>query len=174
VVLVGINAVFVLFSPRASGGVKYVVIILFAMLHELVDHIVSPVVVSVMAASAAGGSVSYVHPSSVFVASIVVEVTNSVLAPIIAELAASADCFRYKLFTNPDPIITSVAVQAYCTGNYPTKEWCNGTQWITSSLGSYTPTFQFDASRCISGIITLYTPEYIVIFALRMLLYPLA
>jgi len=37
---------------------------------------------------------------------------------------------------------------------------------------SYTPPFRFDSERCISSIITLYTPEYLVIFALRILLYP--
>ena len=39
---------------------------------------------------------------------------------------------------------------------------------------TYTPPFRFDGSRCISSIITLYTPEYLLIFAIRILTYPIA
>jgi hypothetical protein len=99
---------------------------------------------------------------------------------VIALLGGSDGCLRDELFTSPESIETSINVP-YCTGANiytglnPTEFNCEfeGFQWITRPVGvSYTPPFRFDGERCTSSIITLYTPEYLVIFALRVLLYP--
>jgi Leucine-rich repeat (LRR) protein len=184
VILVGINASFVLLeeSPHASGATKDAVVVVFALLHELVDHVLSPLIVSVVVVVATGTSTSAgVSPSTVFVTSVAVEVVNSVLAPMIAQLGVSEGCFRDELFSSPEPVETSIAVgqctcleantisEAECLSQLSTE----GCSWVTYPVGvTYTPPFRFDGGRCISSIITLYSPEYIIIFALRILVYP--
>jgi hypothetical protein len=176
-ILVAINAGFVLLeeSPHASGATKDVVVLVFALLHELVDHVAGPLIVSVAVVVATGTSTADVHPSAVFVTSVAVEVVNSVLAPMIAQLGVSEGCFRDELFSSPEPVETSVDVQ-YCSGTgFVTEALCTlgGNQWLSYPVGvTYTPPFRFDGGRCISSIITIYTPEYLVIFALRILVYP--
>jgi hypothetical protein len=110
---------------------------------------------------------------------VAVEVVNSVLAPMIAQLGVSEGCFRDELFSNPEPVETSITMgQCSCLGlsNTLTEAACvlsNGCSWVTYAVGmTYTPPFRFDGGRCISSIITIYTPEYLVIFALRILVYP--
>jgi hypothetical protein len=180
-ILVGINAGFVLLeeSPHTSGPTKNVVALVFALLHELVDHVASPLIVSVVAIVASGmNTAEAVRPSTVFVVSVAVEVANSVLAPVIAQLGASDGCFRDKLFSHPERVETSVEL-GFCTCLGPgstTEAGCStaGCSWFTYQVGvSYTPPFRFDGRRCISSIITVYTPEYLVVFSLRILIYPL-
>jgi hypothetical protein len=182
-VLVGLNAGFVLLeeSSHASGDVKYAIVLVYALLHEIVDHVLSPYIVLVVVTMASTGtSTGGVRPSAVFAAVVAVEMANSVLAPVIALLGGSDGCLRDKLFTRPESIDTSINV-GHCTGTgflgaepYNEAVCTNfGFQWITRPVGvSYTPPFRFDGERCISNIITLFTPEYLVIFALRILLYP--
>jgi len=182
VVLVAINAVFVLLeeSPHTSGAAKDVVVLVFALVHELVDHVMSPLIVSVVVKVAAASNTAYVHPSTVFVTLVMVEVVNSVLAPMIAQLRASEGCFRDELFSSPEPVETSISVgYCNCTGlKSVTEAGCMSPPefvcgWHTYPVGvTYTPPFRFDGGRCISSIITLYSPEYIIIFALRILVYP--
>jgi len=97
-----------------------------------------------------------------------------VLAPVIALLGASDGCLRGKLLPSPEPIGASVNV-GYCTyAIFSTENDCvqiGGYQWLMLPVVSYAP-FRFNSEQCISSIITLYTPEYLVIFALRILLYP--
>ena len=174
-VLVGLNVGFIFLeeSPHASGSAKHAAVVFFALLHELVDHIMVPLIVSAMALTTG----THTRPTPVFVAAVVIEVTNSVISPVIAQLIASEGCFRDQLFSSPTAVSASVTV-AFC-GNtsYTTESACNlnGWPWNSYPVGvSYTPPFQFDGSRCLSSIITLYTPEYLVIFAIRMLFYPFA
>jgi hypothetical protein len=176
VVLVGINAGFVLLeeSSHASGDVKYAVVLVYALLHEIVDHFLSPyIVLAVVTMASTGTSTGGVRPSAVFAAVVAVEMTNSVLAPVIALLGASDGCLRGKLLPSPEPIGASVNV-GYCTNTiFSTENDCvqiGGYQWLTLPVVSYAPPFRFNSEQCISSIITLYTPEYLVIFALRILL----
>jgi hypothetical protein len=87
-ILVAINAGFVLLeeSPHASGATKDVVVLVFALLHELVDHIAAPLIVSMVAVVASAANTAGVNPSTVFVVSVAIEAVNSVLAPVIAQL----------------------------------------------------------------------------------------
>ncbi|MEC7456409.1 MAG: hypothetical protein VYE42_00130, partial [Actinomycetota bacterium] len=174
-VLVGLNVGFIFLeeSPHASGSAKHAAVVFFALLHELVDHIMVPLIVSAMALTTG----THTRPTPVFVAAVVIEVTNSVVAPVIAQLIASEGCFRDQLFSSPTAVSASVTV-AFCNnGTYTTESECGfwSWSWFSYPVGvSYTPPFQFDGSRCLSSIITLYTPEYLVIFAIRMLFYPFA
>jgi Leucine-rich repeat (LRR) protein len=177
-ILVGLNAGFVLLeeSSHASGDVKYAIVLVYALLHELVDHVLSPYIVLVVVTMASTStSTGGVRPSAVFAAVVAVEMANSVLAPVIALLGASDGCLRDELFASPQSIDTSVNV-SYCTDTgWFTEAECVShiNQWLSHPVGvSYTPPFRFDGERCTSSIITLYTPEYLVIFALRILLYP--
>ena len=103
--------------------------------HEAVDHVAVPLIVSLM-----------------------------VLAPVLAQLGVSEGCYRDRFFRSPEPVQTSVQV-GYCTvlGHFTPSDCIavdvNG-QWLTYPAGAtYTPPFRFDAERCISSIITVYTPE---------------
>ena len=187
-ILIGLNAglVFIEESPKTSGAVRYVVALVFAVLHEVVDYVLTPLIVTVVVMIAIRTSGSGARPSDVFAAAVGVEVANSVLAPVVALLGVSEGCFRDQLFSHPESVETFVDV-GYCTvfgricPTCPTfaiqnEETCIGFggAWLTYPVGvSYTPPFRFDGGRCISSIITLYTPEYLVIFALRIIVYPL-
>jgi hypothetical protein len=136
-VLVGLNAGFIFLeqSPHVSGPAKDVIVLVFALLHEVVDHVASPLIVSVVvvASASARSRKSGLHSSTIFVAAVAVEVANSVLAPVIAQLGFSDGCYRDKLFARPEPIATSVNVQ-YCTGLDKTSAAsCQnyGFQWLT-------------------------------------------
>jgi hypothetical protein len=179
-ILVIFNAGFVLLeeSTEVSDKMKIVVLVLFAMLHEIVDGFATPYIVSVVVivATDTRPALGGVHPSAVFAAAVAVGAANSVLAPVIALLGVGDGCFRDQLFESPVPVETSVDVP-YCTGPaFPfTEAQCLSLnwQWVSMPVGvSFTPPFRFDGERCISSVITLYTPAYLVAFAIRILYYP--
>lgn len=159
-VLVGVNAGFVFLeeSPDASGAAKDVVVVFFALLHEGLDHIATPLIVSVLVAVATNnnGRGALVWPSAVFATSVAVEMLNSVIAPMIALLGVSDGCFRDKIFASPEPVDTFVNVD-YCPGGWTNASSCvsHGWHWLSYPAGvTYTPPFRFDGQRCISSIIT--------------------
>ena len=102
----------------------------------------------------------------IFVITVAIELCNSVLAPVIAQLGVSNGCFRDQIFNTPTPITTSVEVgECLCTlDNQPitTENACNAfgcsPPWFTYPVSvEYTPPFQFHGDQCMSSIITLYT-----------------
>jgi len=95
------------------------------------------------------------------------ELAASVVAPLVAFAFASEDCLRDVLF--PTEATTTVAVpQQYCTGTYSDGGGCAAHGSYSTSV-SYTAEFEFDGERCVSSVITLYTPAFLVILALRLL-----
>ena len=135
--------------------------------HEAVDHVAVPLIVSLMVLAPVGGLSKVAADglaSRVFTAAVAVELANSVLAPVLAQLGVSKGCFRDRFFGSPEPVQTSVQV-GYCMDvSYFAPSACTGAgdQWHTYPAGAtYTPPFRFDAERCISSIITVYTPEWV-------------
>ena len=133
----------------------------------MVDHVAVPLIVSLMVLAPVGGLSKVAAAglaSRVFTAAVAVELANSVLAPVLAQLGVSEGCYRDRFFGSPEPVQTSVQV-AYCTGvGFFTPSVCAnaGFEWLTYPAGAtYTPPFRFDAERCISSIITVYTPEWV-------------
>jgi hypothetical protein len=171
--LVMINVAFVLLqeSQSLSGASKTTVLVVFSLIHDGINHFAGPVLVSLLATVLKA-------PSSnvVITASTALVLTTSLVAPMVALLLASTGCFKDK-FAPPVTDTSTIDVQ-YCevslrSGTGPTATaTCRQFQSYPVHT-SFTQPFVFDGGRCVSSIIVLYTPEFLFIFAIRVLLYPM-
>eukprot|EP00035_Acanthoeca_spectabilis_P003639 m.94478 g.94478 ORF g.94478 m.94478 type:complete len:918 (+) comp12253_c0_seq1:257-3010(+) len=109
----GINVVFVLLqeSSRLNSASKSVLLVVFSIIHDLINHFAGPLAVTTVARVA-----SVAHPGFVISASVAFVLTNSLVAPMLALLLVSTGCFRDKLFGSEPTVSTSVSM-ATCVGS---------------------------------------------------------
>eukprot|EP00035_Acanthoeca_spectabilis_P031422 m.14059 g.14059 ORF g.14059 m.14059 type:complete len:1345 (-) comp4744_c0_seq1:49-4083(-) len=170
-VTVGVNVAFVVLQESSlSAAAKTTLLVLFSVVHDVFNHGVTPMAVTTLARRVKTANAQFALSTALTIA-----VTNSVVAPMVALLLVSEGCYREHLFSAPPRVQSSVALAA-CTGfvQNGTGAYCTSFGANTTIETAYTETFVFSGARCLSSITTLYTPEYLVIFALRLLLYPLA
>lgn len=187
----GINVVFVLLqeSSRLNSASKSVLLVVFSIIHDLINHFAGPLAVTTVArvvsihrsprvhcscgctcspnALVSPRQASVAHPGFVISASVAFALTNSLVAPMLALLLVSTGCFRDKLFGSEPTVSTSVSM-ATCVGSNTFSCVTYGHYTVETS---FTEQFEFSGDRCLSSVITLYTPEFLVIFAVRVLLY---
>ena len=157
-----------------SESVKSWLVVVFGLVHETVDHLVAPWVVWLIIGfiPAAHLTLETVHTWIVGL-----ELLTSVVGPLVAFVFTSEGCLRnYVLPVDVLPTTTAVD-RVYCTysllsdGNE--NQSCETFHTVVATV-SYTTPFEFSGERCVSSVITLYTPAFLSVFALRIaLLYPL-
>eukprot|EP00037_Helgoeca_nana_P026619 m.301171 g.301171 ORF g.301171 m.301171 type:complete len:1246 (+) comp27269_c0_seq1:80-3817(+) len=167
--LLGMNVGLV--KAQESGDVpeaaKLALYVLFAFLHELLNHFVRPLAVTSLSAL-----LNTASPTFVILSTTIFQTTSSVIAPIIGLLISSEQCFGPRIFRpGQTPITTSSVNITNCVRN--NGSFC--TQHDRYEVGTtYDNPFEFDGSRCLSSIVVLYTPAFLYIFTVRVLTSPIA
>ena len=166
---VALNVVFVLEedSPSLGASGKGAVVLVFGLVHEVFDHLVSPRVVKQMVLLTGGRAA----PSTMHTLVVFIELIASVVAPLIALVLASDACLLPLVRPGSvAPTVTAVD-RGFCAASNTAGTKCLQFGKVSASV-AYTPEFKFSGERCISSIITLYTPAYLTVFAFRTLLLP--
>jgi hypothetical protein len=145
---------------------------MFACVHELLDHLVSPQVVKWIIKLIPDAS-SRVQTAHTWIVG--VELAASLAGPLLAFVFASEGCLlRYVIPSATSPT-TTIVERTYCalTAAASDGEECLQNSTVAAAV-SYVAPFEFSGERCVSSVITIYTPAYLYLIGLRLLLlYPL-
>jgi len=167
--LVGINVGFVKAqeSRDVPEAAKVTLYVLFALIHEGINHFVRPLGVTSLATLLGTAS-----PTFVIFCTTLFQTSSSVVAPIIGLLLSSEACFGPKIFQpGQEQVTTSSVMITNCVDNNGT----NCTAYDHYEVGTqYADPFDFDGGRCLSSIVVLYTPAFLYIFVVRVLTSPMA
>jgi Leucine-rich repeat (LRR) protein len=169
-ILVGINVSFVLLqeSSELEGRTKTFVVAAFAVIHDVINLVICPVAVAALA-----GVLKTSEPMYVLLIATSVALCNSLLAPMIGLLLSSDGCFHNKFFGSNPSVSSSVNVPSCIGLGLDSSGQCVVLANYTL-VTSYTEPFEFSGERCLSSIVVLYTPEYLFIFAIRVMMFPVA
>lgn len=168
-VLVGINICFVLSqeSPSVPARAKTTLRVVFGVLHDVINLAFQPIAVTTLAKKVGSASPRFVLP-----ATLAFSLTNSLVAPIAGLLLSSQGCFQGVFLP-----ASSVSTSANITRCY-FETGCGSQQdenilppfEVLTLTTTYTVPFVFNSDRCISSIITLYTPQFFFIFTVRIVM----
>lgn len=173
VVAVGVSVGFTLVehSPSLSSTVKWVFVVLFAGVHELLDGWAGPRLVHRVLALLSPPKQPAGSTARAFRWVVALELINSTVAPLVGFVVASEQCLAPLLFEPAEPDVVSVPTPFCAT----TTAFLNGTSICTQTgvsltTATFTPPFDFDGQQCTSSVITLFTPAFLVVFGIRIML----
>ena len=105
---------------------------------------------------------------------VAIEMVTSVVAPLVAFVFASDGCLLQYVIPSTVDATTIDIPRRYCAifhENSDGAQTSHCQQWGNATVNiEYTVPWDFDGERCISSIITLYTPAYLMVFAIRTLM----
>lgn len=152
---------------------KRSIIIVYAIIHELLIHLVKPWVVF---HSLDILPKRYHKRPNAHILAMLLGVVTSVIAPLVALMIGSESCL--PLLVPAERVVTTAAIsKTTCTFFYdiPGNETGYAPVCATFSTGpslTYTDPITFSPERCVSDLIVVFSPAYVMIFAIRLLLLP--
>ena len=142
---------------------KQAAVVIFAMIHETMVFFVSPWVMWRFMNQIPNG---HHMPDNVYVLVITIELITAVVAPLLAFTFASKDCFPILAQAHVATVKTYIQ-RVYCMRpNDFGASGCAETGIVTATV-AFVPELEFNGERCIASVITLYTPAYLTVFAIR-------
>jgi len=183
-VALGVNVGFVMIeeSPHLDPAVKDMVVVIFAVIHELIDTVASPHVLRLLMELLAYHRDGYdqvrnnhcaepVSGRTLFRWVVAMELFNSLMAPLIAFVFASNGCFG-EYFTPVSAVTTNITFDS-CSDYFIDYKGDVGPCILNTPNDvqfTYNPQFEFQGPRCIDSVITLYSPAYLMVFVVRTVL----
>eukprot|EP00039_Didymoeca_costata_P011550 m.163019 g.163019 ORF g.163019 m.163019 type:complete len:364 (-) comp15210_c0_seq2:110-1201(-) len=165
----GLNIGFVLVehSSHLTDSQRNTVVVCFAVLHEIIDTVLGPIFVRQLLKLSVKGP----NSTSAFRWVIFFELVNSCLAPLIGFSFVSTDCLRQ--FLQESPMITTTVIEPQCYIEESLVSFGYACSYeFGDNIGHvrFKPPVDFQMQRCLSSIVDLYTPAFLVVLAIRIML----
>ena len=171
---IGVNIGFVLLEEDSTAiavQAKRATTVMFGIVHEVFDHLLSPWVTWRIMSLIPGGHNS---PTTVHTLVVAIELVTSVVAPLVAFVFASDGCLLQDIIPATIDATTVDIPRRYCNIFHQNLDgWQTGGCEVFANATvriEYTAPWEFDGERCIASVIMLYTPAYLMVFAIRTLM----